>query len=208
MDSNIYFTKKQVNMNLIERVKNILTTPKTEWLVIEGETTTPAALLTSYVLPLALLASLSGVLTGLLWAGTFGMQFWLIMAVVTFISAMIGFFVSSYVIDMLAPSFGSEKNINRSAQLVAYSWTASWIGSMLSFIPVLGWLLAIAGAIYSIYTMYLGLGPIKKTPEDKKVVYLIVSFLVMIVISWVIGWILRSIIFKAMGYSYLGGLGY
>lgn len=195
-------------MNLIDRVKNILTTPKTEWLVIDNETATPASLLTSYVIPLALLASLSSVLSGLLWAGTLSLQWWLLTAVITFISALIGFYISSYVIDALAPSFASEKNINKSAQLVAYSNTAAWIGSLLTFIPVLGWLLAIAGAIYSIYTMYLGIGPMKRTPEDKKVVYLIVSFLVVIVISWVISWILSSIIFRSMGHPAYSGFRY
>jgi len=195
-------------MNLIERVKKILTTPKTEWLVIETETTNPQALLTSYVAPLAILSSLSGVLTGLLWAGTYGMKFWLVSAVIGLVSAIVGYYISTYVIDALASSFGSEKNINKSAQLVAYSNTAAWVGGFLSFIPVIGWLAAIAGAIYSIYLLYLGIGPMKKTPEDKKVGYMIVSFLVIIVIGVVVAAILRAVIYPAMGYSTYGLWGY
>lgn len=52
-------------MNIIERVKNSLLNPKTEWEVINGETATPTSLLTTYVLPLAIIGSLGGLLKGL-----------------------------------------------------------------------------------------------------------------------------------------------
>ena len=46
-------------MALVDRVKNILLTPKTEWEVIERETTPTASLITGYVLPLAGVAALA-----------------------------------------------------------------------------------------------------------------------------------------------------
>lgn len=186
-------------MNLIDRVKNILITPKTEWDVINGETATPQSLLTTYVLPLAIVSVVGPVLTGFLFAGAFGLKFYLITAVIAFVSTILGFYVSTYVIDLLAPSFGSEKNLNKSAQLVAYSTTPSYVAGLLSFIPVIGGLLKFAAWIYSIYIMYLGIGPLKKTLEDKKVVYLLVAFVVMIGITLVIGAILGGILFSALG---------
>ena len=105
---------------------------------------------------------------------------------------------------MLAPSFGSEKNINESAQLVAHSNTPTWIAGFLSFIPVIGFLLVIAGWVYSIYLFYIGLGPLKKTPEDKKIVYMIVAFVIMIAIVFIISAILMAIFGGMIGY----GLGY
>ena len=47
-------------MRLIDRAKNIIVTPKTEWDVIAAETTPPAALVTGYVLPLAAVAAIAG----------------------------------------------------------------------------------------------------------------------------------------------------
>ena len=178
-------------MNLIDRVKNILMTPKTEWLVIDTEQATPMTLLTSYVLPLSILASLANILRGLFYAGGFGSYFiWV--AVIGFISILIGFYISLYVIDLLAPSFASEKNLNKSAQLVAYSNTPVWVAAFLSFIPIIGWLIAIAGWVYSIYLFYIGLTVMKKTPEDKKVVYMIVAFLVMFAVTAIISAILMA----------------
>ena len=56
----MYFTVlKLKRMNIIERVKNILMTPKTEWDVINGETATPMSLLIGYVVPMALIGAVA-----------------------------------------------------------------------------------------------------------------------------------------------------
>lgn len=188
-------------MNIIERVKNILITPKTEWEVVDGETATPQSLLMSYVLPLAVISAIGPLLTGFLYPGLMGLNYFLVLAVVAFIGTVLTYYVSIYIIDALAGSFASEKDINKTAQLVAYSRTPGYIASLLGFIPVLGAILGIAAWVYSIYIMYLGLGPLKKTPEDKKVVYLIVSFVLIFIVSIVIGAILGMVLFSAMGVS-------
>ena len=192
-------------MNLIERVKNILITPKTEWEVINGETATSQSLLMGYVLPLAIVAAVGSLLKGLLFAGAFGLKFFIITAVIAFISSVIAYYVTVIIVDMLAPSFGSEKNMGKSAQLVAYSGTPSYVGVLLSFIPVIGWIVSLAAWAYGVYIMYLGIGLLKKTPEDRKVVYMIVAFLIMIVLYFILVAILGAILFAAMGLT-AGGL--
>ena len=195
-------------MNIIERVKNILITPKTEWELINAETATPQSLLTGYVLPLAVVAAVGPLLTGLLFAGIFGFKYFLITAIIAFIAQVAAYFISVIVVDMLAPSFGSEKNLGKSAQLVAYSATPGYIGGLLSFIPILGGLLAIAAWIYGVYLMYLGIGPLKKTPEDKKVVYMLVAYIIWIAIYFIIVAILGALLFGALGYGVSNALKY
>ncbi len=75
-------------MNLIERAKKIITTPKSEWLVIDSETSTPGSLLMGYVLPMAIIASLGAFLKGLLFAGTWGIQYYLVTVCISFISIL------------------------------------------------------------------------------------------------------------------------
>jgi hypothetical protein len=94
--------------------------------------------------------------------------------------------------------------MGKSAQLVAYSGTPSYIGGLLSFIPVIGWIVSIAAWVYGIYLMYLGIGPIKKTPEDKKVVYMIVSFVIMAALYFIVAAILGAILFAALGAGLAG----
>jgi len=192
-------------MNLIERVKNILITPKTEWDVINGETATPQSLLMSYVLPMSVVSAVGPLLSGLLFAGVLGLKYFIITAAIALIASVVGYYITVIIVDMLAPSFGSEKNMGKSAQLVAYSGTPSYIGGLLSFIPVIGWLIGLAAWAYGIYLMYLGIGPLKKTPEDKKVVYMIVAFVIMIALYFILVAILGAILFAAMGMT-AGGL--
>ena len=187
-------------MNLIDRVKNILLTPKTEWLVIKTENATVGSLLTSYVIPLSLIPAVIAFLTGLFWTTiTYG----LVSAIIAVVSAIIAYYVGTYVTDALAPSFSSEKNLNRSAQLTAYSYTAVAVASILGIIPILGILVVLAGYVYSVYLMYLGTAPIKNTPEDKRVVYVIVIIVIQIVLYFILNAIFAAIVFRSLlGYGY------
>jgi hypothetical protein len=197
-------------MNLIERVKNILMTPKTEWEIINDESATPMSLFTSYVLPLALIGAVASFIGyGIIGFNVFGVKIgginWgLAQAAVSFIGAVVTYFVSTYVIDALAPSFSSEKDINKSAQLVAYASTAAWVIAVVNILPALA-ILGILG-LYSVYLFYVGLPILKKTPEDKKIVYMVVSALVIIVSAGIIGYILNRIVYSFLGNPYAAGI--
>jgi hypothetical protein len=202
-------------MNLIERAKNIIVTPKTEWDVISKEEPNTQQILFSYVLPLALIPSIAALLGSLIFMQFdfgFALTMGIGMAIVYFIVLFFSILISAFIIDAFASSFGSQKNFGRSLQLVAYSITPAMLLGILNFIPVLGWLLYLAGFGYGIYIMYLGLGPVKLTPEDKKVVYLIVSILVILVLFWILFWILTLIIMGIVtaifGFGVMGNFNY
>jgi uncharacterized membrane protein len=186
-------------MNLIERVKNIIVTPKTEWNAIDSESDTLSGIITKYVLPLAAVGAICtfigyafvGVDLGVIRMK--GMDWGIKMAISNIVTTIVGVVVTSFVVDALAPSFGSEKNINKSAQLVAYGNTPAFIGALLSVIPALALIGGLFG-LYGIYLMYLGLGPLKKTPDDKKVIYLVVTFVALIVVYIVLGTIMGAIL--------------
>jgi len=105
-------------MPLITRVKNILMSPKTEWEIIKTETETPQSLLGKYVIPLALIPALAffigygliGIDFGLARIG--GIRWGLIMALNSFIGSIISYFICTFVVDALAPSFSSEDRPN------------------------------------------------------------------------------------------------
>lgn len=197
-------------MNLIERAKNILIQPKQEWDVIDTEQPDIAGIITSYVLPLAGLAAVASFIG----YGVVGFNYgfmklsgtnWgLYYALNVFISSVVGVLVSAFVIDALAPSFGSEKNLGRSVQLVAYSFTATWVGGLLAVLPILAIVGSLAG-IYGLYILYLGFPKMKKTPADKHAGYFIVSLITVIAVYVVIGFILNKILLSVLGLSF--GLG-
>ena len=185
-------------MNLVDRAKNIIMTPKTEWPVIAGETPNISQIITGYVVPLALIPLVASILGGLLFEHFMSTGYLIAMAVVTFIVVILAVFLAAFVIDFLAPNFGSEKNLGRSVQLVAYSYTPAWIAGILNIVPALGIIAALAG-IYGIYLMYLGLPAIKKTPTDKVVVYLVVAIIVLLVIYFILAAILTAIVVAIVG---------
>lgn len=193
-------------MNLIERVKNIIITPKTEWEKIKLEPQTMGAVIVGYVVPLVLVGAVATFIGyGLIGVnyGFFrmsGMEWGIKMALIQAISAIIGVVVTSYVVDALAPSFGSEKDINKSTQLVAYGYTPAFVGAIFNIFPAIA-LIGSLLALYGIYVMFLGFTPMKKTPEDKRITYFIVTIIILIVLYFVIGLVLGNIFGTRLGYS-------
>ncbi|MFI5171116.1 MAG: Yip1 family protein [Chitinophagales bacterium] len=182
-------------MNLIDRAKNIIITPAKEWDVIAAEQPNTQKIITTYVLPLALAAALAAFIGyGFIASGAMGGMTWGIYYLINvLVGAIAGVFVSAFVIDALAPNFGSEKNIGRSIQLVAYAYTPAWIGGLLAIFPpiaIIGSLLS----LYSLYLLYLGMPKLKKTPPDKHVSYFVVSLVVMIVVYFIIALIMSKAI--------------
>lgn len=194
-------------MNIIQRAKNILLTPNTEWDVIASETPDTGNIITTYVLPLSLLAAAAAFIGyGFIGFSSFGVHVggisWgLFYAITIIVNGILSVFITAFVIDALAPSFGSEKNMGRSVQLVAYSFTASWVGGLLAILPAIA-LIGGLVSLYGLYLLYLGMPKLKKTPPDKHVSYFVVSLLVLVVVYLVIGSVLSRILMGAMGLSY------
>jgi hypothetical protein len=199
-------------MNIIERVKNIIVNPKKEWEVIATESSTVTSLLTGYVLPLIVIGAIAAFIGyGLIGISVLGIKItgvnWgVYYALNKLIVGIIAYYVSVYVVDMLANSFGSEKDLNRSAQLVAYGTTPAMVGGLFAILPAIA-IIGVLFGLYSIYVWYLGLGPVKKTPEDKKVVYMIVSILVYIVAMVIIGMVVNKVLQNILGLNMLSNFG-
>ena len=187
-------------MGLVDRAKNIILTPKTEWPVIETEEPDTGGMITGYALPLMLLPVVGTIIgSGLL--GPLGLMFGVAMGLVSLIASIIGIFISALIINALASSFGSVANQGRAFQLVIYSNTSAWVAGILAIIPVLGGFAAMIGGLYGIYLMYLGLPHTMKTPDDKRVVYVVIALVVNIVIYVVLAGILATTMLGIFGLS-------
>lgn len=195
-------------MNLVDRAKNIIMSPKSEWEVIANEPADMGGILTGYVIPMALLPAVASFIgygfigLGFLSGITVGIAY----AVVSLLSSLIGVLALAFVINLLAPNFASEKDQGRAMQLVAYTYTPMWIGGLLNVIPVIGWLGGLFG-LYGIYLMYLGFPHTMKTPQDKVVVYMIIAIIVLAIVYFVVGGILMTIVFSIFGIGLLGVMG-
>jgi hypothetical protein len=193
-------------MTIIDRVKNILLTPKTEWPVIDQEPERLQGLLTKFVLPLLILGAIANFIgyafsgVDALFVKIKGVHWGLSFAIRYLVSGLIGFLIATYVVDALAPSFSSEKNLNKSAQLVAYSNTPAWLAAVFMVVPTLAFFGLIG--LYGIYLFYIGLPVLKKTPEDKRIAYMIVAALVIIVVGVAVQWAVGLVLNMILGNPY------
>lgn len=177
---------------IIARVQRLLMSPATEWDVIAGEAADVQKIYMNYVGPLVILAAIASAL-GLLMIG-FGVGAILQYFIVQVVLGLISVYIVAFVINMLAPTFGATADMGQAFKLAAYSPTSSWIGALFSIIPVVGTLIAIAGALYSLYVFYVGLPKLMRPPQDKLIVYVLAIIGVMIVIYIIIGAIAASML--------------
>lgn len=186
---------------IVDRVKNILLSPKTEWPVIDGESGDTKEVFT-YVAILAVLPLIGGIVGGLIaFPGLAG--FFIASAIFGYLLTFVIVYVIAFIIDALAPTFSSEKHMPSALKLTAYAYTPAWVAGIFNIVPFIGWLIALIGAIYSLYVLYLGIPVMMRTPQDKAVGYTIVIVICAIVVSLVIGFIL-TILVGAFGLSAIG----
>ncbi len=195
-------------MSLYKHIKGLFSKPSEAWQEIREQKSSVAGLFAGFVLPLLILGAIAifigygftGIdsfmlkIKGVKWGIWFGLRY--------LISGVAGFFVSLMVIDVLAPLFNSEKNIQQSASLVAYASTPSWLAALVLVYPVLG-ILGLVG-LYGVYLFYTGLPVMKKTPDDKRIVYMLLCSLIVIILSWIMQFITGSILSRFIGDPYAG----
>ncbi|HUP29907.1 MAG TPA: Yip1 family protein [Usitatibacter sp.] len=182
-------------MTLIDRARNMLLTPKTEWDVVAAETTPQGQVITGYVLPLAAVAAIAGFigavvigtsvpLLGTVRASIVG---GIVTAILQLVVAVLSVFLMGFIIDALAPTFGAQKNMARAVRVAAYSYTPVWVLSILAVIPYIGLLIALISVIYAVYLLYLGLPRVMGASQDKAAGYTALVVVVGIVLGFILG---------------------
>jgi hypothetical protein len=181
--------RQEIQMNLVARAKAILMTPKQEWAAIDAEPLNVSELLIGYVLPLAAIGPIARFIGFSIFGfGGFrlSMGWGISQAITSFVLGVIGVFVLAWVINALAPTFGATQSMPQAIKLSAYSMTAAWVAGIFYLLPFLT-ILAVIGALYSLYLFYVGLPVLMKVPADKVVTYAVVIFVACIILFGVVG---------------------
>jgi hypothetical protein len=177
----------------VDRAQRIITSPQTEWPAIAVEPTTPAALYSGYIVPLALITPVCSLVSTVLFLHR---TIFLggVIAVTSFVLELVAVFVVALIADALAPSFNGVKDQTQALKWIAYAYTPRWIAGVLLLVPVLGSFLAFIGSLYSLYLLYLGAVPVIRVPAEKGIGYTVVVVIASIVLFVVIGIALAIII--------------
>ncbi|HWA61797.1 MAG TPA: Yip1 family protein [Caulobacteraceae bacterium] len=183
--------------NIVQRVQNILLKPATEWDVIEQEPATTQSLFLGYACIVAVIPAVGALLGRLLFFHSImGLVGGVVMAAVTYGLTLGVTFVGGIIINALAASFDAKSDSSQAMKVAVYSATAGWVAGIVSWIPVLGWLIAWAALAYGCYLLYLGISKVMKPPAEKAVGYAVVVIVIEIVLSAIVFWIVAM--FAAM----------
>ena len=199
---------------IINKVKNILVSPKTEWQTIEAENAPHAKVFTSYVVILAIIPAVAAFIGygligpkgyraaadlaaafGVSTASTNLLALGLRQAITQYLTMLGGVYLTAFVIDALAANYGARKDFNRAFSLVAYAYTPMFVGGVFYIFPSYSWLALLAG-VYGLYLLYIGLQPMMKAPEEKQTAYFVVSLIVTVVVSFVLSAVLAAVLLK------------
>ncbi len=185
-------------MNIARRAQAILLRPKEEWVKIKAEPSTAAGLFTSYALVLAAVPAVFQFLGRVLIERLPVIGHWPVgtalgNAAVAYVLSLATVYLFALIVNGLAPSFGSAKNMTSALKLAVYSMTPGWVAGVLYIVPGL-WVLGIVASFYGLYILYLGLdAPMMETPKDKVGSYFAASVLVVIGLYVVVNWFLKVI---------------
>ncbi|MBC7348916.1 MAG: YIP1 family protein [Candidatus Aminicenantes bacterium] len=196
-------------MNLVARVQGLILKPKEEWEKIKGEPATVADLFKSYLVPVAAIPAVAQFLgfwligVSLPVRGTFRMSLGASLgrAVVSYILSLASVFILALIINALAPTFSSRPDQLQSLKLAAYSLAPYYVAGIFYLVPVLSFLVVLAG-IYSLYVLYLGFkAGLMETPPEKIMGYFLVTLVVGIVLMLVVGLVVGAIFSLSTFYS-------
>lgn len=182
-----------IQQGLVNRARNILVTPKTEWPVIDAEPASIGDVYRKYVLILAAIPVLAGLIGNLLFGYTIaGMTFRMTpvtaigSAITQYLLSLGSVFILALIIDALAPTFGGTKNRTQAVKVAAYSNTAGWVAGILMILPQLAPIAGLLG-LYGFYLLYLGLPVLMRAPGDKALGYTVVTVIAAILLFLLVG---------------------
>ncbi len=98
--------------------------------------------------------------------GSFMASLVLVLAIVSFILALVAVYVMALIVAKIAPPFGGKDDMAQALKLVAYAYTASWLGGIFNLIPLLS-ILGIVAALYGLYLLYTGTVPLMGVPKER-----------------------------------------
>ena len=199
------------SVSLVDRVKAILLSPKTEWERIDSEPATVQGLFTGYAMILAAIPAVATIIGSFFPICVLGVCIHrnpiiaVVAGVVSYALGLVGVYITALIANELAPSFSGQKNMIQALKLIIYSWTAVWLAGIFGIIPMLA-ILGIVG-LYSLYLLYVGAPVMMKVPADKSIGYVAVTIIVAAVVYIVIGVIVGSVLAMGVMGAALGGGG-
>jgi len=166
-------------MNLVERAKDIVLRPRTEWPAVDREASEVGDLFADYVAVLAAIPAICAlirrVLVGVPLSTALGI------AIAAYGLSFLAVYVMALIVDRLAPQFAGRSDFENALKLVTYSATPIWLSGVFLLIPGLGFLV-LFGILDAVYLLWLGIPPLMRSPHHRAFAYMGVVILCLVVV--------------------------
>jgi hypothetical protein len=156
------------------RAVGMLVRPQATWRAIADAPADARPLYLGYAAPLAAVGPVCGAIGlqvfGASIAGIhlkLGLGATLAAAAASYGLGLLAVYLLALAVSALAPAFGGRADRGRALNLVAFSATCFWLTGLFALYPTLGFPAAMLGGLYSLYALYLGLGPLMRIPPER-----------------------------------------
>lgn len=171
---------------ILSRSKAIITDPNNTWPQIAGDSDSIKDVYAKYLLVLAAIGPIVGIVGGLL-RGAIGPAVGV--GVIGYVMALVFTFLGAWIIAFLSKSFDGNGDHTKALKLVTFASVPQFLAGVLRIHPVL----AIIGALLSLYGIYLfwtGITPCTGVPQNKRLVFWLVSIVVSIIAYFVLAFLI------------------
>ncbi len=159
---------------LFQRCRSLILTPQRAWARIGAESS--ARVLSGHVVPLAALSALAGLAGGMIESGfaiNGGLIWSGVSAAIFVVLTVFAAILLGWAINWLAPRFGAERNAEQARKLAGYSLTPFLIAGVTALVPLIAPVFLIAGGVYAVVLLVIGLGVLMPPGEQRLTGYVI-----------------------------------
>lgn len=165
--------------SLLDRARRMLLSPRQAWADIAAAGPRAGDVFRSWLLPLLALGAVATFIGQWVFGSGFGgfrirpgLLGSLQIAITGLVFSLLASAVIAAIANALSALFGGARKYDRAFALVAFGSAGALVGNLAAIVPAL-WILAIAGGIYSVYLLWLGIEPMMAVPARRRLPYLL-----------------------------------
>lgn len=163
--------------NIINNTKQVLLNPKTFWIEKKESLENQANLLLGFLIPLILVVALTVFLGEFFRSSHFYVGIALMKSARAIVLFLLQYFIAVFFTNELIKTFGGEKNIKISRNLVAYSLTPFIVVSIITGLFPFLYVIEILG-FYSFFIFWLGVKELLIFDDNRQTSYTIITIVV------------------------------
>jgi len=156
---------------LIARIRDGLFEPEKTWEAYKAEGHSWKDTATNFSLPLVVACGVLSLILGWLFSGSYvlGGSGGFTVFIYNIIMSFVWFGMGGWIASFLASKFGGQDSFDNAWSALTFASIPGVLGGVLGTLPWLGWLLAIAGFIWSLVLLFQALAKFLDIPEERSV---------------------------------------